>query len=286
MEKQIEHILEGREKSIGEETVLQSLPHKEFRFASPFIVVHHLPAATYPAGSPPERLHPHPHRGFAPVTFLFQGEGYHRDSQGNSGILKAGEVQWMFSGSGLLHSEGPSEEFLEKGGVYELVQLWVNVPAKHKMETPFYQQAAAEQMPAISKDPGIDLHLVSGNYQQLTGPINKSFTPVTAIFGSMQAGKTISFFPKEGDWTLLYVLDGAILINDRQPVNKRHLVVFSKTGTGLTVTAKENVRLLYLSATPIDEPVAARGNFVMNTSEELDQAEADFSAGKFGVLDY
>lgn len=286
MEKQIDHILEGRLKSIGEESVLQSLPHKDFRFASPFIVVHHIPAHTYPAGSPPERLHPHPHRGFAPVTFLFQGEGYHRDSLGNSGILKAGEVQWMFSGSGLLHSEGPSREFLEKGGTYELVQLWVNVPAKHKMEAPFYQQAARAEMPPVSDDPGIDLRLASGTYRQLTGPVNRSFTPVTSIFGTMQAGKTISFFPNEGDWTLLYLLDGAILINDRQPVNKQHLVVFSKAGTEITVTAKENIRLLYLSATPIDEPIAAKGNFVMNTAEEIAQAEADFAAGKFGALDY
>lgn len=286
MEKQIEHILDGRPKSIGEETILQSLPHKDFRFASPFIVVHHLPAHTYPAGSPPERLHPHPHRGFAPVTFLFQGEGYHKDSLGNSGVLKAGEVQWMFAGSGLLHSEGPTKEFLEKGGDYELVQLWVNVPAEFKMTTPFYQQAARDQMPLISDDAGIDLRLASGNYRQLAGPINRSFTPVTAIFGSMQPNKTISFFPIEGDWTLLYLLDGSILINDRQPVNKQHLVVFGKAGTEITVTAKEHTRLLYLSASPIDEPVAAKGNFVMNTQEEIAQAEADFAAGKFGELDY
>ncbi len=286
MEKQIEHILEGRAKSIGEETVLQSLPHKDFRFANPFIVVHHLPAHTYPAGSPPERLHPHPHRGFAPVTFLFQGEGYHKDSLGNSGILKAGEVQWMFSGSGLLHSEGPSKAFLEKGGNYELVQLWVNVPAAHKMNAPFYQQATHDQMPAISEDPGIDLRLVSGNYQEQTGPIDRSFTPVTSIFGTLQANKTVSFYPAAGDWTLLYVLDGAILISDRQPVNKQHLVVFGKEGDEITVTAKQNTRLLYLSATPIDEPIAAKGNFVMNTPEEIAQAEADFADGKFGELDY
>ncbi|GAA0544069.1 pirin family protein [Chitinophaga japonensis] len=285
MYKQIEHILEGREKHIGDDTILQSLPHKDFRFASPFVVLHHLPARSYPAGSPPERLHPHPHRGFAPVTFMFQGEGYHKDSLGNSGILEAGGVQWMFAGSGLLHSEGPSKAFLEKGGDYELVQLWVNVPARHKMEAPFYQHASHAQMPAISKDAGIRLHLASGTYQQLTGPVNRSFTPVTAIFGSMDINKTVRFPATVGDWTLLYVVDGAVIINDRQTVNKQHLVIFSKAGTEITVTAREQCRLLYLCATPIDEPVAAKGNFVMNTLEEIAQAEADFAAGKFGELD-
>jgi len=284
MEKKIEHILEGRAKSIGEETILQSLPHKDFRFASPFIVVHHLPAQTYPAGSPPERLHPHPHRGFAPVTFLFQGEGYHKDSLGNSGVLKAGEVQWMFAGSGLLHSEGPTKEFLQKGGAYEFVQLWVNVPAKHKMGEPFYQQSTHERMPAITTEAGTDLRLASGIYKGLNGPIT-SFTPVTSIFGTLQAGKNISFEAPEGNWTLLYVLDGAVTVN-QQPVEKYHLVVFSKTGTDITVTATADTKLLYLSALPIDEPVAAKGNFVMNTAEEIAQAEKDFEEGKFGVLDY
>ena len=284
MEKKIEHILEGRAKSIGEETILQSLPHKDFRFASPFIVVHHLPAQTYPAGSPPERLHPHPHRGFAPVTFLFQGEGYHKDSLGNSGVLKAGEVQWMFAGRGLLHSEGPTQEFLQKGGTYELVQLWINVPAQHKMGEPFYQQSTHEKMPAITTEAGTDLRLASGTYKGLNGPIT-SFTPVTSIFGTLPAGKNISFEAEEGNWTLLYVLDGAVTVN-QQPVEKYHLVVFSKTGTDITVTATADTKLLYLSALPIDEPVAAKGNFVMNTAEEIAQAEKDFEEGKFGVLDY
>ncbi len=285
MKKQIDHILLGREKSIGDnEVVLQSLPHKDFRFASPFIVVHHMPERTYPAGSPPERLNPHPHRGFAPVTFLFQGEGYHKDSAGNSGLLKAGEVQWMFAGSGLLHSEGPTAEFLARGGNYELVQLWVNVPAEYKMTDPWYQQVSNAEMPRIADEPGIDLHLVSGTYDDLQGPINPP-TPVTAIFGTMEGGENIDFFPNEGDWTLLYVLDGAVIVNGEE-IEKHHLVVFNKAGTDITVTTMENSKLLYLSALPIDEPVAAKGNFVMNTTEEIEQAEKDYAEGKFGTLDY
>lgn len=285
MNKQIDHILKGRNKSIGEETILQSLPHKDFRFANPFIVLHHLPAKHFEPGSPPERLHPHPHRGFAPVTFMFSGEGFHKDSQGNSGVLKGGEVQWMFAGSGLLHSEGPAKEFLKRGGDYEFVQLWVNVPAEHKMSPPFYRQASREQMPAISEDGGIDLRLASGHYNNLSGPI-QSFTPVTAIFGTMQQGRSIHLTANEGYWTLLYVLDGELSINDEKQIASQHLAVFNKAGRDISITAKANTKLLYLSAEPINEPVAAKGNFVMNTQEEVVQAEQDFAEGKFGVLDF
>ena len=285
MEKKIDFILKGREKSVGPETVLQPLPHKEFRFASPFIVLHHLAPIQFQPGSPPERLHPHPHRGFAPVTFMFQGEGYHRDSACHTGTIKEGEVQWMFAGRGLLHSEGPTKELLEKGGSYEFVQLWVNVPAKHKMDEPYYQQAAREEMPRVFSDEGNELRLASGSYDQLEGPI-QSFTPVTSIFGTVRSGITFQFHAIEGYWTLLYLLEGEVLLNETHSISGRHLVVFSKEGTDIRVEVKANSKILYLSAEPIMEPVAAKGNIVMNTEEEIKQAEKDISEGLFGSLDY
>ena len=209
MDKKIDFILKGREKSVGPETVLQPLPHKDFRFASPFIVLHHLMPIQFQPGSPPERLHPHPHRGFAPVTFMFQGEGYHRDSAGHTGTIKEGEVQWMFAGRGLLHSEGPTKNLLEKGGSYEFVQLWVNVPAKHKMDEPYYQQAGKEEMPQVFNVEGNELRLASGHYDQLKGPI-QSFTPVTSIFGSVRSGLEFQFHAIKDYWTLLYLLEGEI----------------------------------------------------------------------------
>jgi redox-sensitive bicupin YhaK (pirin superfamily) len=285
MEKKIDFILKGREKNVGPETVLQPLPHKEFRFASPFIVLHHLAPIQFQPGSPPERLHPHPHRGFAPVTFMFQGEGYHRDSAGHTGTIKEGEVQWMFAGRGLLHSEGPTKELLEKGGSYEFVQLWVNVPAKHKMDEPYYQQAAREEMPRVFSEEGNELRLASGSYDQLEGPI-QSFTPVTSIFGTVRSGITFQFHAIEGYWTLLYLLEGEVLLNETHSISGRHLVVFSKEGTDIRVEVKANSKILYLSAEPIMEPVAAKGNIVMNTEEEIKQAEKDISEGLFGSLDY
>jgi len=282
MNKQLDHILDARQKDIGEEVILQPLPHKDFRFANPFIVLHHLPARTIAPNSPQERISPHPHRGFAPVTFMFQGEGYHKDSKGNAGVIKAGEVQWMFAGSGLLHSEGPSKKLLRDGGNYEFVQLWVNVPAKHKWDDPYYQQVTADQMPDVLTGDGVHLKIASGNYHGVQGPI-RSFTPVTSIFGSIEGGNIVDIVAEENNWTLLYILEGRTLIND-VPVHAHQLVVFSKAGTGIHIITEASTKLVYLSATPIDEPVAAKGNIVMNTQEEIEQAEQDYTAGRFGEL--
>lgn len=284
MDKKIDYLLQGRPKSIGVETVIQPLPHKDFRFASPFIVLHHMPPHNYPPGSPPARIHAHPHRGFAPVTLLFQGEGYHRDSRGNRGELKAGDAQWMFAGSGLLHSEGPTNEFLQRGGTYELVQLWINVPARHKWDEPYYQQAARAAMPLLFEEEGVDLRLASGTYGPLTGPLS-SFTPVTIAFGSAAGGKTLRFRAEEGYWTLLYVLEGNVTVNRDQQVGAHQLAVLSKEGTDITVTTGADTKLVYLSGEPLEEPVAAKGNFLMSTQEEIAQAEQDYAAGRFGVLE-
>src|SRR5580658_6173784 len=169
MQKKIEHILAGREKQITpEEKVRQPLPHKDFRFANPFIVLHHMGPESVEPGSR-LRIHPQPHRGFAPVTFQLQGSGYHRDSAGNQGILPAGDVQWMFAGKGILHSEGPSPELLQNGGVQELIQLWINVPAAHKWDAPFYQTATKDTLQSVLQQEGANLRLASGNYDGKTG---------------------------------------------------------------------------------------------------------------------
>jgi len=284
MKKKIEHILLGREKKITEEeTVKQSLPHKDFRFASPFIVVHHVGPTTITPGQQ-SRIHPHPHRGFAPYTFMLQGEGFHRDNAGNDEVIKAGGVQWMFAGKGILHSEGPTPELLRTGGVSEMIQLWINVPKAHKMGTPFYQAVSKEELPHVLQQEGIDFRLASGDYEGKTGPI-ENFTPVISMIGEVSAGKQVHFHATPGYWTLLYVVKGTIVVND-QTVSPYNLIVFSQNGEEIDVLAKEDAQLLYLSAEPIDEPVAARDNFVMNTVEEVEQAMADYKKGLFGELSY
>ncbi|WP_436491162.1 pirin family protein [Chitinophaga sp. ARDCPP14] len=286
MEKKILHVLEGREKHITDtEVVRQSLPTMQFRFANPFIVVHHMPAKYFAPGSPEDRLHPHPHRGFAPVTFMLQGQGYHRDNAGNAMTVTAGDVQWMFAGKGILHSEGPSEEFLKKGGNYELLQLWFNVPAAHKAEDPWYQYIKGTEMPAVAVKEGVHLTLVGGDYEGKTGPL-KNFTPITAIWGNVEAGKAVTLTATRGYWTLLYVVDGKIEVNGTA-VSGYHLVVFDKDDEqpDIHISALENTRLLYLCAEPINEPIAAKDNFVMNTAEETEQAIQDYKNGLFGTLE-
>jgi len=284
MKKSIAHILAGREKAITpEETVLQPLPHKDFRFANPFIVLHHLKPETIPAGAQ-FRIHPHPHRGFAPVTFMLQGEGYHKDSAGHDARIKAGDVQWMFAGKGIMHSEGPTKELLQSGGIQELVQLWINVPKAHKWDNPFYQSATRDQQPRVLQQEGVDLRLASGEYDGATGPL-KSFTPVITISGSIQRGGRVQFTSTPGYWTLLYIIKGRACIN-QESIDSYNLVVFEQAGEEIILTAEEDTQLLFLSAEPITEPVAAKDNFIMNTQEEIEQAIADYNNGIFGTLPY
>jgi len=284
MQKKIEHILAGRPKQITkDEKVLQPLPHKDFRFANPFIVLHHLgPDAIAPGGK--LRIHPHPHRGFAPVTFQLQGEGYHKDNAGHESIIRPGDAQWMFAGKGILHSEGPSEKLLQNGGIQELIQIWVNVPQKHKWEEPSYQSATIDQQPEILRQEGVDLRLVSGKYEEETGPL-KSFTPVISIIGTIEKGRRVQFSAMPGYWTLLYIIKGRINIR-QESVEEHNLIVFEKENDEVIICAEEDTQILYLSAAPLDEPVAAKDNFVMNTQEEVRQAMADYKEGVFGILEY
>jgi len=284
MKKSIAYILKGREKFITkEETVLQPLPHKDFRFANPFIVLHHqLPKHIEPGSK--MRIHPHPHRGFAPVTFMLQGEGYHKDNAGHDETVKAGDVQWMFAGKGLLHSEGPSQNILDSGGTQEFVQLWINVPKANKWDEPTYQSATKDQLPNVLQQEGVNLRLASGDYDGATGPV-KTLTPVITIVGEISKGKRVQFPATPGYWTLLYITKGKICVN-QETIEAHHLIVFEKQNDEIIVIAEEETQVLFLSAEPIDEPVAAKDNFVMNTLEETEQAIADYKKGVFGTLSY
>ncbi|MGX5816555.1 pirin family protein [Chitinophaga lutea] len=284
MKKKILHVLTGREKKITEdETVIQSLPHKDFRFANPFIVLHHIGPETVQPGSK-LRIQPHPHRGFSPVTFLIQGEGFHMDNAGHSGDVSEGGIQWMFAGKGLLHSEGPTQRVLDNGGVQEYLQLWLNVPKAHKWDDPYYQNAQKEQLPRVLEQDGVNMRLAAGNWEGKSSPM-KSFTPVIAIFGTIAAGKTIALQATPGYQALVYVYKGRIDING-ETAAMHQLVVLEQANDGITITASEDAGILFLSAEPIDEPIAAKDNYVMNTPEEIEQAMNDYQAGKFGTLAY
>jgi redox-sensitive bicupin YhaK (pirin superfamily) len=284
MKKAITHILAGREKKItAEETVRQPLPHKDFRFANPFIILHHMGPEVIEPGQT-LRIHPHPHRGFSPYTIMLQGEGYHKDNAGNDEIIKAGGVQWMFAGKGIMHSEGLTPELLQKGGVQELIQLWINAPKNKKWDKPFYQSANADQLPKVLTGEGLDFSLASGDYEDKIGPI-QNFTPVISIVGKIAAGKEANFKAIPGYWTLLYIIKGSVNVNG-ETIGQYNLVVFEKDNEDVSVLATEDAQVLFISAEPIDEPVSAKDNFVMNTPEEIEQALADYQNGVFGELSY
>lgn len=286
MKKNIAHILAGKEKHITpEQTVLQPLPHADFRFASPFIVLHHGGPDTIAPGSE-NRIHPHPHRGFAPVTFQLQGQAHHKDNTGNDQLLNPGDAQWMFAGKGILHSEGPSAQLHRDGGQIEIIQLWINVPAANKWDDPRYQYIPKAEMPHILEQEGVNLRLMSGELDGKKGPLTISCTPVISAIGEISKGKRTDFTVTENYWTLLYVAHGGITIDDTTPVPEHSLVVFSREGASFSITANEDSQVLFLSGQAIDEPVAAKDNFVMNTKEETDQAIEDYKNGLFGTLDY
>jgi redox-sensitive bicupin YhaK (pirin superfamily) len=286
MKKNIAHILKGREKYITPtEKVLQPLPHADFRFANPFIVLHHGGPDTIAPGSD-NRIHPHPHRGFAPVTFQLQGQAHHKDSTGNDQIINAGDAQWMFAGKGILHSEGPSATMHQNGGESEILQLWVNVPAANKWDNPRYQFVHKAEMPKILEQEGVNIRLVSGSFDGKTGPVNISFTPVITAVGEIANGKEVAFEVTADYWTLLYVVHGRVTIDEITPVEEHNLIVFKREGTMFSVAANEDSQILFLSSQVIDEPVAAKDNFVMNTKEEADQAIEDYKNGVFGTLEY
>jgi redox-sensitive bicupin YhaK (pirin superfamily) len=284
MKKKIQHILAGREKQITkDETVRQPLPHMDFRFANPFIVLHHMGPKQITPGQE-LRIHPHPHRGFAPVTFQLQGEGYHKDSAGHDGIIKAGDVQWMFAGKGVLHSEGPTAELLNNGGTQELIQLWINVPQANKWDEPSYQLATNAQLPKVLQEDGINLRLASGSYDGKIGPL-KSYTPIVSIIGEIAQGKQVQLMATPGYWTLLYIAKGSVTVS-QETIDQYNLIVFEKDNEEIILTAEEDAQILFLSAEPIEEPVAAKDNFVMNTAEETNHAIEDYKNGVFGTLEF
>ena len=190
---------------MGNMRVKQPLPTHELEQVSPFILLHHAGPDHYEAGEYKQRLGPHPHRGFEPVTFIFNGKMHHRDSMGNEGFLQGGDVQWMTAGSGVIHSEGPSEKFSEEGGTIEIIQLWINLPREHKMTNPKYQDIPSSKIPVIENEK-VKMKLVSGNYENLNGPAN-TFTKILSMMVEFEEGAEINLEVPENFNSLVYLLD-------------------------------------------------------------------------------
>ncbi|MGL5212476.1 MAG: pirin family protein [Acinetobacter junii] len=257
--------------------------HELGNTTSPFLLLDHLGPGKLEPKSKKKGVNEHPHRGFETVTFVFAGELQHKDSTGGGGLIKRGDVQWMTAASGIQHIEQFSSEFRESGGPFEMVQLWVNLPAKDKMSTPRYQSLLNEDIPKIILDDQTSyIRVVAGELNQTTG-IAKTFTAMNVFDIHLVKDQQITLPAAEGTTTLIYLRKGKVQFSsDEESLEEQAMAVMSSLGTGVQINALENCDLLFLSAQPLNEPINGQGPFVMNSYDEILQAYDDIKTGKFG----
>ncbi len=254
------------------------------REVNPFLMLDYAGPTAFKPSNRPRGVDEHPHRGFETVTIAYQGAVDHRDSAGNSGTIRPGDVQWMTAASGVVHEEKHEQEFTQTGGTFEMVQLWVNLPKKYKMTQPRYQGITSEQIPVVELAPGSFARVIAGELNGTQGPA-KTFTPVSLFDLRLRGGATVELPLPEGQNIGLALLKGDVSINGGNPLKgEAQLATLSPEGTSVTLTANDDSIVLVLGGEPIDEPVASYGPFVMNTQEELRQAVEDYRSGKMGHL--
>ena len=251
---------------------------------SPFLLLDYAGPHTFAPGTEKRGVGEHPHRGFETVTIVYRGEVEHRDSTGRGGIIGPGDVQWMTAGAGILHEEFHSEAFTHKGGELEMVQLWVNLPAKDKMTAPGYQSITQDFIPTVElPDDAGTARIIAGQYQQTTGPAH-TFSPLNVWDMRLQQARPVTLSQPEGWSTALVVLKGSITVNGSTTASDAQLVVLSQQGDALHLEATHDASVLLLSGEPLNEPIVGYGPFVMNTRQEIAEAVRDFNAGRFGQL--
>lgn len=251
----------------------------------PFIMLDYNAPHYFPPSDTPRGVGVHPHRGFETVTIAYKGSVAHHDSSGGGGVIRAGDVQWMTAASGVLHKEYHEEQFSKEGGWFQMVQLWVNLPAKDKMSAPKYQSITKEDIPRVSLPDGSgEVAVIAGEYLGTSGAA-ETFTPVQVYNTFLNKGGRAAFsFPVAYN-TALLVVEGSILINDAEAVPANHFVLFGNAGEDFQITATEDAVVLILSGEPIKENIVAHGPFVMNNQQEILQAFEDYNQGKFGYLE-
>lgn len=251
---------------------------------SPFFLLDYNAKIDFSPSKEPRGVGVHPHRGFETVTIAYHGRIAHHDSAGNSGVIGQGDVQWMTAASGLLHKEYHEETFSKEGGLFQMVQLWVNLPAKYKMGTPKYQEITQASIGKYNLPEGNGtVEIIAGELNSIKGAAT-TFTPMHVYNARLQKGAKLDLSFAASYNTGLLVIEGNATVNNETALQD-HFVLFGNEGELVTITATEDAVLLVLSGEPIDEPIAQYGPFLMNTWDELEQAITDVSAGKFGVLE-
>lgn len=251
---------------------------------SPFVMMDYNSKFHFPPSNTPKGVGVHPHRGFETVTIAYKGKVAHHDSGGNSGVIGEGEVQWMTAASGVLHKEYHEEEFSKAGGDFQMVQLWVNLPAKDKMSKPKYQGITREDIKkyTLPNNAG-EIEVIAGKYKDVSGAAS-TFTPLHLQNARLNKGGSADFSLPSNFNTGLLVIEGSVKVNGAD-VKTDHFVLFENNGEDFTIEALEKATVLVLSGEPIHEPIAAQGPFVMNTRAEIMEAINDYNMGKFGYLD-
>ncbi len=258
--------------------------HERTAELSPFLLLDYAGPMEFTPTDRRRGVGEHPHRGFETVTIVYSGEVAHRDSTGAGGTIGPGDVQWMTAGAGIVHEEFHSPAFAKSGGRFEMIQLWVNLPAKDKMTPPGYQGITTTQIPRVELADGAGAaRVIAGRFDGAEGPA-RTFTPIDLRDVRLNAGGRASFEVPEGWTTALFVLRGKVRLGSGEEIGEAHLACLERAGTTFNVEALEDTVLLFLNAEPIDEPVVGYGPFVMNTQDEIRQAIADYQSGRMGRL--
>ncbi|MFP5495555.1 pirin family protein [Pseudomonas sp. P7758] len=251
---------------------------------SPFLLLDHAGPAAFTPTEQRRGVGQHPHRGFETVTIVYKGEVEHRDSTGAGGTIGPGDVQWMTAARGIIHEEFHSEAFARSGGALEMVQLWVNLPARDKMTDAGYQTILDGDIPTLPlADNAGSLRLIAGEFDGVKGPA-RTFTPIDVWDMRLKAGRSVTLDLHAGRNTALVVLRGTVRINGTEVAREGQLALFERDGTQLRLESSDDAMVLLLSGEPIDEPIVGHGPFVMNTEQEIHQAFADYQSGQFGQM--
>jgi redox-sensitive bicupin YhaK (pirin superfamily) len=251
---------------------------------SPFLLLDYAGPAEFPSTQQRPGVGEHPHRGFETVTIVYAGEVEHQDSSGGGGRIGPGDVQWMTAASGLVHEEFHGSDFRQRGGLFEMVQLWVNLPAKDKMSSPRYQGILNSQIPTVSlpNDQG-SVRVIAGEFAGVSGPAH-TFTPMHVWDLHLASEKHIELEVPNGYTTMLVVLKGSVRVSGSETIGAAEIGMFDRAGERICIDSAQNTTALLLCGEPINEPIVGSGPFVMNSPEEISQAVEDYRSGKMGHL--
>ncbi|MEX2234750.1 MAG: pirin family protein [Cyclobacteriaceae bacterium] len=281
----VRNLLYAESLDMGGMPVRQPFPTLNVEQVDPFLLLHHadikVPKHTKPGHA---GVGPHPHRGFSPVTFIFKGGVHHRDSRGNNSVVYAGGAQWMNAGMGVMHSERPPVDIQDRGGRQEIIQLWINTPARHKRDQPEYFPVQENEIPRFVSDDNLTtVNVIAGELLGLKGTIPTK-TPVTAATLDLKKGANIAIPLPPKHNSFLYALDGKFNIAGYGLTEGLHAVVFANDGEGIALEALEDTRILLMSGEPLNEKVVSHGPFVMNNETQILEAMRDYQKGKMGIL--